>query len=109
MTGWLWLFHVIPFSNHTIDIVTIDDDTRTLISDESGGQVTTWRHWIIIAAIDATTCRYEDRIDIEAGWLTPLVAAFATRFYRYRQRRWQRLARLLDVADSGLSSVNATR
>lgn len=42
---------------------------------------------------------YEDRIVIDAGVPTPVVAAYAAGFYRHRQRRWRALARLLRAAD----------
>ena len=93
--GWTFLFGVMPFSRHHLDVVWIDDDAHLLISDEHGGVVRTWRHELIVAPIDETSCRYTDRIDIDAGILTPVVAAFAHVFYRYRQRRWRELARLL--------------
>ena len=51
------------------------------------------RHVSIDPAGDRT--RYSDRIEIDAGPLTPLVAGYAQLFYRYRQRRWRRLARTL--------------
>ena len=34
---------------------------------------------------------YEDRLDIDAGWRTPFVAAFAKAFYAHRQRNWKKL------------------
>ena len=37
--------------------------------------------------------RYTDSVEVRAGLLTPLVWAFATAFYRHRQRRWRRLVR----------------
>jgi hypothetical protein len=50
-------------------------------------------HWITIApgAADGTT-HYTDRVEIEAGLLTPLIAGFARVFYAHRQRRWRALA-----------------
>ncbi|TDC55944.1 hypothetical protein E1281_09905 [Actinomadura sp. KC345] len=35
--------------------------------------------------------RYSDTVDIDAGFLTGLVALAAVGSYRFRQRRWQRL------------------
>jgi len=34
-----------------------------------------------------------DRVHIDAGMLTPLVAAFARLFYAHRQKRWRALAK----------------
>ena len=95
MTDWVLLFRVLPFSRHTIEVITINDETMTMLTDEGGGAVRTWRHTITVEPIDEGSCHYTDRVDIEAGWLTSAVASFARRFYRYRQRRWQRLAKLL--------------
>jgi hypothetical protein len=38
------------------------------------------------------TSRYSDTVDVDAGRLTGAVAFFGTLLYRYRQRRWKRLA-----------------
>ncbi len=35
---------------------------------------------------------YRDRVEIDAGLLTPVVAALARVFYRHRQGRWRALA-----------------
>lgn len=95
LVGWTLLFGLVPFSIHHLAVVAIDDDQRVLISDEHGGLVRIWRHTLALTEIDDTSCRYEDRIDIGAGILTPVVALYARVFYRYRQRRWRALARLL--------------
>ena len=95
--GWTWLFGVVPFSRHRLTVASIDDATRTLDSDEGGGIVRAWLHRITVAE-HGSGCRYEDRISIDAGVLTPLVAAYARVFYRYRQQRWRRLAPVLAAA-----------
>lgn len=95
LEGWTFLFGVIPFSRHRLRVTSIDDGSRSLVSDEGGGIVRTWRHELHVDAIDARTSRYRDRIEIDAGPATRAVAGFAALFYRYRQRRWRRLARLL--------------
>lgn len=51
-----------------------------------------WDHLITIEALADGRVRYGDRVDIQAGWLTPLVWLFAQGFYRHRQRRWKKLA-----------------
>jgi hypothetical protein len=53
---------------------------------------TIWDHWIEIAPESSGT-RYLDRIHLDAGLLTPLIAAFAAIFYNYRQKRWRKLVR----------------
>lgn len=96
--GWLFLFRVIPLSRHTIRVVDIDHEAMTLGTEEGGGFVRTWNHHIAVNALSRTSCTYTDRIDIDAGALTSAVAIFARVFYRYRQRRWARLAPLLTAA-----------
>ena len=93
--GWTFLFGVFPFSYHHLTVSSIDDDARVLVSDEHGGLVRSWHHELVVTPIDDTSCAYEDRVDIDAGVFTSVVAAFALAFYRHRQRRWRRLARLL--------------
>lgn len=99
--GWAFLFRSIPFSRHTIEVVSIDDDAMTLLTEEHGGLVRTWRHYVIVEPLEGDSCRYTDRLDIEAGILTAAVAAFARIFYRYRQRRWRRLAVGLQATETG--------
>lgn len=91
--GWVFLFGVLPFSRHHLHIARIDESTRTLSSREFGGLITTWYHDIEVAPIDSTTCRYRDRIEIEAGITTPVIVMYARWFYRMRQRRWRVLVK----------------
>lgn len=90
--GWVLLFRCIPFSRHHLHIARIDDTTMTLCSHEHGGLVRRWDHDIVVTPVDDHRCRYRDRVEIDAGVLTPLVVAFARWFYGVRQRRWQVLA-----------------
>ncbi|MFN3216880.1 MAG: hypothetical protein ACE367_10325 [Acidimicrobiales bacterium] len=87
----------VPFSRHRITVESIDDDRRALQSDEAGGPIRSWRHLITVDEVpgDPDRCRYTDRIEIDAGILTPGIAAFAHVFYRTRQRRWRSLAPVL--------------
>jgi hypothetical protein len=91
----LVFFHVIPAWTHTLRIVEVDAETLMLASEEQGGPIRRWNHRIFLEARTERRCHYRDEIDIEAGVLTPAVWAFAQLFYRYRQRRWRRLARTL--------------
>jgi len=52
-----------------------------------------WDHRIRIEPTADGRTRYVDRVDLEAGVLTPLVWLFAQIFFRHRQRRWRRLVR----------------
>lgn len=96
VVGWVFLFGFLPFSRHHLHIARIDDSTRTLSSREFGGLIAMWNHDIEVVPVDSMTCRYRDRIEIEAGFLTPAIAVYARWFYRMRQRRWKALSRGLN-------------
>ncbi len=102
-TGWLLLGGMVPFSRHRIRVAEIDDRERRLSSDEAGGPIRSWRHDITVEPLEGGRCRYTDVIHIDAGALTPLVAAFAWVFYRERQRRWRTLAEVLAGTDRARS------
>lgn len=92
VVGWVFLFGVVPFSRHHLRIASIDDGDRILRSREHGGLVRQWNHDIEVEPIDDGRCRYTDRIDINAGFFTPVIVAYARSFYLLRQRRWRTLA-----------------
>ena len=98
--GWTFLFGFLPFSRHQLAIDAIDEEGLTVVSNERGGIVRRWCHWLELTPTGERTCRYEDRVELDAGPLSGLVAAFAKVFYRHRQRRWRALARLLGAASS---------
>jgi len=87
----LYLFQAIPLGRHRIRLLKVDERTRTILSEESGLLARVWNHVISFHRSGDRTVAYTDEIQIEAGWLTPLVWAFAHLFYRHRQRRWKRL------------------
>lgn len=93
VVGWVFLFGFLPFARHHLHIASIDDATRTLRSREFGGLIRVWNHDIEVTPIDAVRCRYRDRIEIEAGILTPAIVVYARWFYWMRQRRWRSLAK----------------
>jgi hypothetical protein len=92
VVGWVFLFGFVPFSRHHLHIAAIDNEHRVLRSQEHGGLVRLWNHEIEVEPISECRCRYTDRIEIDAGLLTPAVVAYARVFYRLRQRRWRVLA-----------------
>lgn len=95
ITGWIFLFHVLPLHRHRIEVVAIDAPAGIVRSEERGGVLRRWDHVLQVVPVDDRRCRYSDTIDIDAGALTGVVAVSARVFYRYRQRRWRRLARRL--------------
>ncbi|MDP9325016.1 MAG: hypothetical protein M3O87_00575 [Candidatus Dormibacteraeota bacterium] len=77
-----------PPIEYEIHFTRIDPVAREAISQEHGGLIKSWIHRITVEPLSADRCVYTDRIDIDAGPLTPLVWAYAQVFYRVRQRRW---------------------
>ena len=92
-SAWLFAFHLIPAYRHTIEVVEVNDDTRTIRTHEHGGIVTSWNHTLHVQPIDERTCRYSDTVAIDAGRATAAVTALAVGIFRYRQRRWRKLVR----------------
>jgi hypothetical protein len=92
-TGWLLLFHAIPFAKWTIEIVRADPGTRTIVTNEHGGMFRSWNHTLHVDDLDANRSRYTDRIELDAGPLTGIAATTVGLIFSYRQRRLRRLAR----------------
>ena len=81
----------IPLGSHTIRAERIDAERREIQSRESGRMAEIWWHFIAVDDYTGGRTLYTDEIDIYAGPLTGVVAAFARFFYRYRQTRWRRV------------------
>jgi hypothetical protein len=62
---------------------------------ENDALIRKWDHRLSVQAAPNGQTVYADRIDLEAGPLTPVVGLLAQWFYRHRHRRWQRVARQL--------------
>jgi ligand-binding SRPBCC domain-containing protein len=92
----LIFFGFLPAWRHEIHVTRLDEAEREIHTEEHGGPVRTWRHRIAVDEEGWGSTRYLDEIEIGAGVLTPFVWAWAQLFYRYRQRRWRRLARGLN-------------
>ncbi len=67
-----------------IRVVERDDAARRLRSQEHGGLVRSWAHTLTVTQRTEGGCRYRDKVVINAGWLTPLVAAAARTMYLKR-------------------------
>jgi hypothetical protein len=87
----LYLFSVIPLGTHTIKLVNIDKETRTIQSREQGFLAPIWNHDIHFSEYEPGKVRYTDSIEIKAGLFTPFIWLLAHFFYRHRQRRWRTL------------------
>jgi hypothetical protein len=98
VTTWLLLFGFLPLSRHTVVVEVLDDAAMTARTEEHGGPVSVWRHRMTVEPAGSGRCRYTDEVEVGAGPLTGVVRAFASGFFRWRQHRWQRLARVLAAA-----------
>ncbi|MBU0494212.1 MAG: hypothetical protein KKA73_08795 [Chloroflexi bacterium] len=94
----LWFFHVLPaWWTHTLTAARVDEDQREIASREYGGFIRVWNHTIRVAPVPGG-CTYSDEIEIEAGVLTVFIWLYANIFYRYRQMRWRRWAKVYEEA-----------
>lgn len=90
---------VLPFGKHWINISFPLADTTPgrehyQVRDNGYGDVIrTWDHLITIRELPGGRTHYTDRVNIDAGRLTPMVWLYAQVFYRYRQHRWRGLVR----------------
>jgi hypothetical protein len=91
--GRLWAFGLVPTYRHTIEVLRADEATGTIATHEHGGPLRAWDHTLEVEPAGPGRSRYRDTVTIDAGRLTPVVAALAVGIYRYRQRRWRALAR----------------
>ncbi|MCK0097346.1 hypothetical protein MWU60_17340 [Yoonia sp. F2084L] len=84
----MFWYGFLPLGRQTISISrsTKGQDARVLRDNGHSALIKRWDHLILVQA-DGNGTRYTDRVEVEAGILTPLVAAFARGFYAHRQRR----------------------
>jgi hypothetical protein len=68
-----------------------DSKTRLLRDNGRGALIAKWDHLITVNGRNDGRTDYRDDVDIDAGLLTPFIAAYAYIFYRHRQKRWRKL------------------
>jgi len=85
---WGWF----PMGRWSMEVVRLDTENHILESREHGGVVRLYKHRIELVETGVSTCRYTDHLDVDAGWLTPLV--FPTFRKMYERRHQMRAARL---------------
>ena len=101
-----YLLGLMPLGTRDLAFVRIDPQAREIHTAESDALVARWDHVISIAEAEPGFCRYRDEIEVEAGWLTPLVWLFARCLYGHRQLRWRGVARrLAQAAAADLSAA----
>jgi len=84
-----FLFGSIALGESTIEVQSIDPQSHIIETLERDQIVRRWRHRMAIRPAARNQSLYSDTVDIEAGFLTPLVWAFARLLYRHRHRRWR--------------------
>lgn len=88
------IFGWIPFGGvHYLHILTVDPTNFRITTKEWDSSAKVWNHEVRMNPIAKDVIRYEDVIDIYGGFMTGFITAFAKRFYRHRQKRWQIVAR----------------
>lgn len=82
----------LPIGWQIIGIEILDEGPKVwrIRDNGRGALIKTWDHVIELRA-DGDGTHYTDRLDLDAGLLTPFVHVFASLFYRHRQKRWRRL------------------
>ena len=91
----MWLFGFIPLGSQDIVITEIVADpvaSRWGLHDDGSGSLTRrWDHRIKLEALAEGRARYTDRVEIEAGLMTPAAWLFARLVFAWRHRRWRQL------------------
>jgi hypothetical protein len=92
----MYLFGFIPLGWQDIGVSFPPADEGTFRLRDNGGSplLRRWEH-DVVARCDGNATLYSDTIEIDAGWLTPLLWLFVRLLFGHRQRRWRRLARQL--------------
>jgi hypothetical protein len=89
------LFGVIPLGWQNIlvgDVVNDPSAGRWGFHDDGAGSlVRRWDHRILLEALPDGRSRYTDRVEVEAGLMTPGAWLFATVVFAWRHRRWRQL------------------
>jgi len=91
----LWLFGFIPLGRQNIVITDIVINPVAgrwgLHDDGSGSLIRRWDHRLTLEALPDGRARYSDRVDIDAGLMTPAAWLFGKLVFAWRHRRWRRL------------------
>ncbi len=101
------VFGFLPMGVRRLYWEQVEDQVRCMQTRESDPLIRRWDHRIAVDAIDASTCRYTDDVEVNAGVLTLPVWLFAQCFYRHRQRRWKSVARRLQARQGAPDVVSA--
>ena len=95
-TYWfrMQLFGILPIGRQAVCVTMAQTDNRFTLHDAGHSPlISTWDHHITVEPQGDASTFYEDRVEIDAGVLTPLVWLFARLFFAHRQRRLRQLVR----------------
>lgn len=88
---------IIPCGKQWINISILDTSAERQVykirDNGQGDLVNKWNHLIVIEGTSTGKTKYTDRLELDAGILTPLVWVYANIFYQHRQKRWQKLVK----------------
>ena len=91
----MYLHGFLPVGRHTINVVKMDKTSREIDTKEYDNTVVIWNHYIKMEEISQQVTRYTDTVDLYAGCLTSIAAWWTLKFYKHRQRKWQKIAKSL--------------
>ncbi|MEO0465039.1 MAG: hypothetical protein AAF216_00740, partial [Pseudomonadota bacterium] len=79
----------LPMGRWMMTVVERDNAALQLRSEEHGGPVKLYHHRLNVVRLDGNLCQYTDTCDVNAGWLTPLIAPMFQSMYekRHEMRR----------------------
>ena len=94
------LLGLLPLGEQTIDVTFSAPEPGTRMMTDAGkpqsGMLRTirsWNHRMAVSASTEGTTLYRDRLDLDAGWATPLVWVSMWCFWQWRALKLKRLAR----------------
>ena len=82
----------LPSVRHRLRVMDVDPAARAIRTRESDPLLRRWDHELRVEGAVPGGCSYVDRVEVDAGSLTPLVVRLGTAFFRHRQRRLRALA-----------------
>ena len=95
VTGWMFLLGFLPMSKHTLTFERLDDSDLEFSTREHGGPIRSWNHRITVTPLTSQSCRIDDRVTFDGGFLTPALWVLVRAFYVIRRPRWTALAAAL--------------
>ncbi|MCH9807415.1 MAG: SRPBCC family protein [Alphaproteobacteria bacterium] len=84
------LFGRLPSQPYAIEVIECDDEAMILRSNEKGAGVKSWQHTLTVTSIPGGS-RLTDRIEIDAGFLTPFFVMWARYLYKARHEPRMRM------------------